>query len=187
MWPSGRRHSPAKGACAQKRASTVRIRPSPPYNYTCPCNAVQEDAVRFRRYYADVSSQGGSQHESLEILWHRRCARRGVGARAARASFGPGLSQQIGADGRAVCLGGATDIQARVISKELGEQFGQSFVVDNRAGASGMIGAEAVVSSPADGYTILFTTAALAINATLSKSTLKFDPVKDLAPVIWTS
>ena len=83
--------------------------------------------------------------------------------------------------------GGATDIQARVISKELGEQFGQSFVVDNRAGASGMIGAEAVVSSPADGYTILFTTAALAINATLSKSTLKFDPVKDLAPVIWTS
>ena len=83
--------------------------------------------------------------------------------------------------------GGATDIQARVISKELGEQFRQSFVVENRAGASGMIGAEAVVSSPADGYTILFTTAALAINATLSKSTIKFDPVKDLAPVIWTS
>jgi tripartite-type tricarboxylate transporter receptor subunit TctC len=83
--------------------------------------------------------------------------------------------------------GGATDIQARVISKELGEQFGQSFVVENRAGASGMIGAEAVVNSPADGYTILFTTAALAINATLSKGTLKFDPVKDLAPVIWTS
>ena len=83
--------------------------------------------------------------------------------------------------------GGATDIQARVISKELAEQFGQSFVVENRAGASGMIGAEAVVNAPADGYTILFTTAALAINSTLSKSTMKFDPVKDLAPVIWTS
>jgi tripartite-type tricarboxylate transporter receptor subunit TctC len=83
--------------------------------------------------------------------------------------------------------GGATDIQARVISKEVGEQFRQSFVVENRAGASGMIGAEAVVGSAADGYTVLFTTAALAINATLSKSTLKFDPVNDLAPVTWTS
>lgn len=83
--------------------------------------------------------------------------------------------------------GGATDIQARVLSKELGEQFRQSFIVENRPGASGMIGAESVVNSPADGYTILFTTAALAINATLARSTIKFDPVKDLAPVIWTS
>src|SRR6202171_4348616 len=83
--------------------------------------------------------------------------------------------------------GGATDIQARVISKELGEQFQQSFVVENRAGASGLIGAEAVVNSPADGYTLLFTTAALAINATLSRGTMKFDPLKDLAPVMWTS
>ena len=83
--------------------------------------------------------------------------------------------------------GGATDLQARVIAKELGEQYKQAFVVENRPGASGMIGAEAVVNSPADGYTVLFTTAALAINATLSRSTLKFDPVKDLAPVVWTS
>jgi tripartite-type tricarboxylate transporter receptor subunit TctC len=83
--------------------------------------------------------------------------------------------------------GGATDIQARVLSKVLSEQFGQPFIVDNRPGASGMIGAETVAKSSADGYTILFTTAALAINATLSKSTIKFDPVKDLAPVIWVS
>jgi len=83
--------------------------------------------------------------------------------------------------------GGATDIQARVLSKVLSEQFGQPFIVDNRPGASGMIGAEAVAKSAPDGYTILFTTAALAINATLSKSTIKFDPVKDLAPVIWVS
>ena len=83
--------------------------------------------------------------------------------------------------------GGATDIQARVLSREIGEQFRQPFVVENRPGASGMIGAEAVVNSAADGYTILFTTAALAINATLSKSTIKFDPAKDLAPVIWVS
>jgi tripartite-type tricarboxylate transporter receptor subunit TctC len=83
--------------------------------------------------------------------------------------------------------GGATDIQARVLSKVLGEQFGQTFIVDNRPGAGGLIGAESVAKSPADGYTLLFTTASLAINATLSKGTLKFDPLKDLAPVVWVS
>jgi len=83
--------------------------------------------------------------------------------------------------------GGATDIQARVLSKVLSEQFGQPFIVDNRPGASGMIGAEAVAKASPDGYTILFTTAALAINATLSKSSIKFDPLKDLAPVVLVS
>jgi tripartite-type tricarboxylate transporter receptor subunit TctC len=83
--------------------------------------------------------------------------------------------------------GGATDIQARVLSKALSEQFGQSFPVDNRPGASGMIGAEAVARSTPDGHTLLFTTAALAINATLAKATLKFDPLTDLAPVVWVS
>jgi len=83
--------------------------------------------------------------------------------------------------------GGATDIQARALSKVLSEPFGQPFIVDNRPGASGMIGAESVAKSPADGYTLLFTTAALAINATLSRSTIKFDPVKDLAPIVWVS
>ena len=83
--------------------------------------------------------------------------------------------------------GGATDLQARVFAKVLGEQFGQSVIVENRPGASGLIGAEAVARGNPDGYTLLFTTAALAINATLSKSNLKFDPVKDLAPVMWVS
>jgi tripartite-type tricarboxylate transporter receptor subunit TctC len=83
--------------------------------------------------------------------------------------------------------GGATDIQARVLSKVLSEQFGQPFIVDNRPGAAGMIGAESVAKSAPDGYTLLFTTASLAINATLSKSTIKFDPAKDLTPVIWVS
>ncbi len=83
--------------------------------------------------------------------------------------------------------GGATDIQARLFAKAMGEQFGQTVIVENRPGASGMIGAEAVAKSPPDGYTILFTTAALAINATLAKSTIKLDPEKDLAPVVWVS
>ena len=83
--------------------------------------------------------------------------------------------------------GGGTDVQARVLFKELNEQLRQVFIVDNRPGAGGLIGADAVVNSPADGYTLLFTTATLAINATLYRSTLKSDPTKELAPVIWVS
>lgn len=83
--------------------------------------------------------------------------------------------------------GGGTDIQARVLFKELHEQFKQVFIVDNRPGASGLIGAEVVVNSPADGYTLLFTTATLAINTTLYGNSMKFHPVKSLAPVIWVS
>lgn len=83
--------------------------------------------------------------------------------------------------------GGGTDIQARVIFKELQEQMKQVFIIDNRPGASGLIGADLVVSSPADGYSLLFTTATISINATLYAGRLKFDPVKDLAPVILVS
>ena len=83
--------------------------------------------------------------------------------------------------------GGGTDVQARILFRELNEQLRQSFIIDNRAGASGLIGAEAVVNAPADGYTILFTTASLAINATLHKGSMKFDPVKDLSPVTLVS
>src|SRR5438445_5696232 len=83
--------------------------------------------------------------------------------------------------------GGGTDVQARVLFRELSEQFRQPFIVDNRPGASGLIGAEAVVNAPADGYTILFTTATLASHATLYKGTIKFDPVKDTAPVMRVS
>jgi len=83
--------------------------------------------------------------------------------------------------------GGGTDIQARVIFKELQEQFKQTFIIDNRPGASGLIGADIVVSSPPDGYSLLFTTATISINATLYAGRLKFDPAKDLAPVILVS
>jgi tripartite-type tricarboxylate transporter receptor subunit TctC len=81
--------------------------------------------------------------------------------------------------------GGGTDIQARLLGKNFYESMGQTFVVENRAGASGIIGAELAARAPADGYTILFTTASLAVNVTLYGSRVKFDPVKDLAPVSW--
>ncbi len=83
--------------------------------------------------------------------------------------------------------GGGTDIQARLLGKNFFESMGQTFVVENRSGASGIIGAELAARAPADGYTILFTTASLAVNVTLYGSRIKFDPLKDLAPVSWIS
>jgi tripartite-type tricarboxylate transporter receptor subunit TctC len=83
--------------------------------------------------------------------------------------------------------GGGTDIQARLLAKAFHDSMGQTFVIENRAGASGIIGAELAARSPADGYTILFTTASLAVNVTLYAKRVKFDAVKDLAPVSWIS
>ena len=83
--------------------------------------------------------------------------------------------------------GGGTDIQGRLLSKKFYESMGQTFVVDNRPGAAGLIGADQVAKAAPDGYTILFTTASLTVNVTLYKKTIAFDPVKDLIPVSWIS
>ncbi len=82
--------------------------------------------------------------------------------------------------------GGGTDIQGRLLSKKFYESMGQTFVIDNRPGAGGLIGADLAAKSPPDGYTILFTTASLSVNVTLYKK-ISFDPVKDLVPVSWIS
>ena len=81
--------------------------------------------------------------------------------------------------------GGGTDIQARVLTTVFHENTGQTFIVDNRTGASGLIGAELAANSPPDGYTILFSTASLTVNATLYGSRMKVNIEKDLAPVSW--
>jgi len=78
--------------------------------------------------------------------------------------------------------GGPTDIVARSVAQKLSEQMGQQFVVDNRGGAGGNIGAEAVKNSPADGYTLLVATTAHAINKTLFPK-LNYDLTKDFVPV----
>jgi len=83
--------------------------------------------------------------------------------------------------------GGGTDIQGRLLGKKFLESMGQTFIVDNRSGAGGLIGAELAVKSPPDGYTILFTTASLSVAITLYGSLVKFDPYKDLAPISWIS
>jgi tripartite-type tricarboxylate transporter receptor subunit TctC len=80
--------------------------------------------------------------------------------------------------------GGAADILGRVLAQKLAEQLGQQVIVDNRAGASGNIGAEAVAKAPGDGYTILMgALTSHAINYTLERKVLRYDLERDLAPI----
>jgi tripartite-type tricarboxylate transporter receptor subunit TctC len=78
--------------------------------------------------------------------------------------------------------GGTDDIVARLTGQWLSDRFGQPFVIENRPGASGTIGTEAVVRAPADGYTLLIVSTPAAISATLYTK-LNFDIVRDIAPV----
>ena len=78
---------------------------------------------------------------------------------------------------------GANDLLARIIAPKLSEQLGQPVVVENRAGATGNIGAELVAKAPADGYTLLMGQAGnLTINISLMAK-IPFDPVRDFSPV----
>jgi tripartite-type tricarboxylate transporter receptor subunit TctC len=78
--------------------------------------------------------------------------------------------------------GGQGDILVRLIGQQLGERLGQPFVVENRTGAAGNIGTEAVVRSAPDGYTLLFISTPSTINASLYDN-LSFKFVRDIAPV----
>src|SRR5687767_10914730 len=78
--------------------------------------------------------------------------------------------------------GGGADTQARILAKKFTESMGMSFVVDNRGGAGGIVGGEIVAKAPPDGYTLLFTTASLAVNVTLYKK-IGYDAVRDFAPI----
>jgi tripartite-type tricarboxylate transporter receptor subunit TctC len=78
--------------------------------------------------------------------------------------------------------GGVSDGVARILGQRLGDVFGQQFVIENRGGASGAIGAEAAARAPADGYTLLMGSLPVVaiVPATLNA---RYDPVKDFAPV----
>ena len=82
--------------------------------------------------------------------------------------------------------GGAVDFYARAVQQPLSEAFGQPVVIDNRVGASGMVGADHVAKSPPDGYTLLLgNIASLAINAGIYAK-MPYDPVKDFTPIMRT-
>jgi tripartite-type tricarboxylate transporter receptor subunit TctC len=78
--------------------------------------------------------------------------------------------------------GGPSDITARVMGQWLSERLGRAFIIDNRPGAGGNVGTEAVVKAPPDGYTLLEVTGSHAINATLYDK-LNFNFIRDIAPV----
>jgi len=81
-----------------------------------------------------------------------------------------------------LAAGGAADISARLMGQWLAERLGQPFIIENRTGAGGNIGTEAVVTAPADGYTLLVAGSFNAINATLYDK-LNFNFIRDIAPV----
>ncbi len=118
--------------------------------------------------------------------------------RAARLAVAVTLALLVGWSGQAVAqtypvkplkfiipfsAGSATDAVGRIIAQAMGEALGQSSTVDNKAGANGILGAEAVKGAPGDGYTFLVTTSTTqAANVSLYKK-LPYDPVKDFTPI----
>jgi tripartite-type tricarboxylate transporter receptor subunit TctC len=80
--------------------------------------------------------------------------------------------------------GGAVDAFARVLTQQLSEMWGQQVVVDNRPGASTMIGAEQVAKSPADGYTLLLTAELTLVIVPHLYEKIPYDPLRDFAPIV---
>jgi tripartite-type tricarboxylate transporter receptor subunit TctC len=79
--------------------------------------------------------------------------------------------------------GGPTDVIARIVAQDMTQSLGQSFVVENRPGANAIIATEAVARSAPDGYTLLFSSLSLLVNAILMEGKVHYDPFKDFAPV----
>ena len=100
----------------------------------------------------------------------------------AAAAQTPYPSQQI----RILCpfpAGGGTDLTSRLLAEQLNKSLGQPVVVENRTGASGMIGTGAAAKSPADGYTLLVASGEVALNPHLYKERMAYDWDKDLQPI----
>jgi tripartite-type tricarboxylate transporter receptor subunit TctC len=80
--------------------------------------------------------------------------------------------------------GAQTDLFARYVAENLGKTFGQPFIVDNKPGASGDIGAMAVVKAPADGYTLLFSAASFTVVPAALSAQRPYDLQRELAPIV---
>ncbi len=82
-----------------------------------------------------------------------------------------------------VAAGGGVDVMARLLAHKLSERLNQQFVVENRPGAAGVIGSKAVIASPADGTTLLYTPSSLSLSVVVNK-TPPYDLAKDFTPII---
>ncbi len=82
-----------------------------------------------------------------------------------------------------VAAGGGVDVMARLLAQKLSERLGQQFTVENRPGAAGVIGTKAVIASPNDGTTLLYTPSSLSLTVAVHK-TPPYDVGKDLTPII---
>ena len=80
-------------------------------------------------------------------------------------------------------VGGPTDVIARLVAQDLQAALGQTVVVENKTGANGNIATEDVARAPADGYTLIVNTLSHNVNALLGAGKVKYDPVKNFAPV----
>ena len=116
--------------------------------------------------------------------WRR--AARAIGGMLALAAVTGAQAQQY--PNRAITIivpftpGTGIDIMARTIGQKVSERWGASVVADNRAGASGNIGAEMVAKAAPDGYTLMMTATSLATNAAINRN-LRYDPAKSFAPI----
>ena len=81
--------------------------------------------------------------------------------------------------------GGGSDFTGRLVAAKLSERLGTQFLVENRPGAGGNLGAEMAVKAPADGYTLLLISASYTVNPSVYK--LSFDPINDITPIIQVS
>ena len=102
-----------------------------------------------------------------------------LGPRAGRADTFPDKPVRIVIP---FAAGGFADIMMRVLAEKLGDRIGQRVIVDNRIGGGGIVAAQAVKSSPADGYTLFVLATGTAISEALFKS-LPFDAIKDFTPI----
>src|SRR5262249_42109786 len=87
------------------------------------------------------------------------------------AAFAPAHAEYPDKPGRGigpVAAGGGVDVMARLLAQKLSERFGQQFVVENRPGAAGIIGSKAVIASPADGTTLLYTPSSLSLTVAVN-------------------
>ena len=82
--------------------------------------------------------------------------------------------------------GGNADLLGRVVGQKLGEMFSQQFIIDNRAGANGVIGTELLAKAAPDGYTLAFIASGHSINPGMYAK-MPFDPIRDFAPIAQTS